>query len=1422
MKNTFLSILLLLISQLSFAQIDSLTVEWDTSSVSQRIVLDSIFENLDLSTMQTEYLLDYGAIINEPSKYNGTELDSTNIVRPVDFQGVYYTLDFAAISPASKTYFPSYDSELETQDNYLAMNMMPISIISAAYDRIDSNSLEDNRIEIVEGRYLYTGPNPSSPFIQQHSVLAATAKYTMADSSVSFIIPSELIKQNQEKTLTHLTIDFDNGQGPILVNFDTPYEVNYDTEGKKHILYTYYYDDNTTEQSHGEIYQPLENFKYKYVNDVFNTINGLPQGKVWWADSGMIADETFNGAKGKADVTIAYGCGNTKILKPLIVAPGIDHPQLVELSGRESEDYLGFLNWLGQASTINGQILEDLLENEGYDLIYVDYENGADYIERNAKLLKTVINRVNQELVANGSNEPITVLGISMGGVVARRALVELEADNVQHNVETYISFDSPHNGAYIPIGLQEMTQHVANARVLGIPVRRMVRTVQLGMDILENPASNQLLMLHAAHTKNNKPNPDPLHPQLMAEMDNFGFPQQVSTRGVQIRNISITNGAGDGTQRTDIAPNDRMIDFKLNNRTLVNNFTNATGFWASVLTGASQLLASINIDLDVNATPANGNREEVYKGTIINIFNPFGIKIIPIPLTLSYKQVKVLSDFCLECVPGGSGGLAAQAGGVAFPGLTFHSDNFTFMPSITGLAVNPPFRNIMTLDLVASYNPVNETWNNNESEFNNFASAQPFVANGQNFSNEGHTDWTTNNTQFFIDQVLSPFRYEHITSGTILSPIFTLPATEIYNFGKNTTDRIGSTTIFGTLSVNKNIEVGSHNGANSFIGDIPVAGSHFQLSTRSASCATSQSINNFGTIEIGDNSVSNTADLILTNGTTLSLRGGSELRIADNSSLIVEEGALLRIYDNTTIHLEGSNSKIIVKGQIRIESNSTFAFTKGSASNSGYLHLIINEHNQGEVFTGTGSPTVNITGTNAFSDEVIRVEGGTLNIPANFANFQITSGKINLVAGSTSSNKAQLDISSPIAMDFCLINGIGTGSHKPTGLITHGQSDISMPHLYMDNLDIGWYAKNNTLGNQPTIGYALIKKCVTGLVYEHIGVASLANVNTHTCETGIELHNYASGTLVNCNFTDISNTGLLVFNLTEPSLIHNLIDNNTFYNCYLGIDNTSTNSNSTTLKCTKFFYNANAMKSANGLNMSPTTVYNGYVGGDNSVYKCNSGIQLINNPALTMSNGQNNFYGLPSMTPYNFIYGSVSFSSINSTNSTIDVANNYWNPVPSSGSISSTGTSYCNLSSTGYFLGPHPTTFNLTPAGIILPLPNTTCFTVPATGEQAGGYIPKQKVEMVETFKTGILNVVPNPMENYSTLVIESEDESSYQITVLDAFGKVVIDDYYPCHEGVNAYRINLEGQRVGLYFVKIYAKNELLGVKKVIKINR
>jgi hypothetical protein len=938
-------------------------------------------------------------------------------------------------------------------------------------------------------------------------------------------------------------------------------------------------------------------------------------------------------------------------------------------------------------------------------------------------------------------------------------------------------------------------------------------------MGILENPATNQLLLFHSAHTTNNNPNPDPLHPQLMAEMDAFGFPQQVSVRGIQIRNLSITNGSGSGALRTDISPNERMIDFELNNLTLVNQFTNVNGFWAIVLAGASRLVATVHINLEANAVPANGNREVVYKGTIL-LYT--GIRFLPLPLAANHKKVKVISNSCLECVPGGAFSLSSQINGITFPGLTLNATNFTFMPSISGVAVNNPFRSIFTLDMVSVFNPLTETWTNNQSSMNNFASAQPFTSGGQNFSNERHTDWTTNNTQFFIDQVLPPFRYERLTSSNNLNPISFLSSSETYNFGKNTTDRVGATTIFGTFLINKDLEVGYHNSPNSFLGDLPVQGSHFELRTRSASCDGALLINNFGTIEVGDNTVSNTANFILSNGTTLNMRPNSVIKIADNSSLVIEEGALLNVFDNSSIHLEGPNSRIVVHGRIRVEGSSTLKVTRGSASQSGYLHLFVNDLNQGELFSGTTGMNIDIVGASVYN-EVLRIEGGTLTVPANFDDFQVSQGKVNLVKGSTNGTTGHIEVHSPMTANHMRISSIGNGAVTPNGLTTFGQSGVHLNNLFIDNLRTGWIAKNKDNGNHPVIANVKIRECEKAMMFEHLGTSSLENVSIHNCFIGIELNSHASGTIANCNFSNVYTEGLFVVNATVTNQIHILLDNNTFNNCQLGINNTANNLNttSTTLKCNQFNFNALAIKTADKLNMSKTALYNGFVGGDNSIYECQAGIELNGNE-FTMSNGENNFYGIGTATTYNFIHGSVDVASINTTNNTIDFSNNYWYPVPSSGNINSTGNSYCDIVSIAYFSGPYPTTLVITPTGGLLPQVNTTCFTVPTGGGQSGGGGNEgQRNYLLDEIKSEA-KLAPNPTSDQTVLTINSMAPLSTKFSLVDAFGKVIKTNDWLLREGVNNYTIDLGDYPTGVYFIRISANNQLLDVKKIVKINR
>ena len=99
----------------------------------------------------------------------------------------------------------------------------------------------------------------------------------------------------------------------------------------------------------------------------------------------------------------------------------------------------------------------DNLVGNDYDVIILDFDNNTTKIEWNAELFIELLNVINQELVSNNSKHRIDVLGVSMGGLIIRYALAKMEHIGIDHRVEHYISFDSPHRGANIPLGIQQM-----------------------------------------------------------------------------------------------------------------------------------------------------------------------------------------------------------------------------------------------------------------------------------------------------------------------------------------------------------------------------------------------------------------------------------------------------------------------------------------------------------------------------------------------------------------------------------------------------------------------------------------------------------------------------------------------------------------------------------------------------------------------------------------------------------------------------------------------------------------------------------------------------------------------------------------------------------------------------------------------------
>jgi len=116
----------------------------------------------------------------------------------------------------------------------------------------------------------------------------------------------------------------------------------------------------------------------------------------------------YNGGVAGGTVTVAYANGNNTgtIRKPLIVLEGYDISRALN-SQRYNYNYNSFTNGIvfgginvfytdGQGQSAVQVNFNDQLSDVGqYDLIFLDYDNGTDYMQRNAYLAERLIQWVN-------------------------------------------------------------------------------------------------------------------------------------------------------------------------------------------------------------------------------------------------------------------------------------------------------------------------------------------------------------------------------------------------------------------------------------------------------------------------------------------------------------------------------------------------------------------------------------------------------------------------------------------------------------------------------------------------------------------------------------------------------------------------------------------------------------------------------------------------------------------------------------------------------------------------------------------------------------------------------------------------------------------------------------------------------------------
>src|SRR5690554_2679098 len=188
---------------------------------------------------------------------------------------------------------------------------------------------------------------------------------------------------------------------------------------------------------------------------------------------------------GQGEFEIFLDTYNGILNKPIIVLDGFDPGD----SRSIGDIYAGL--------SFGGQNFADVLRNEGFDIVVLNapvytsngkvIDGGSDYIQRNAMVLIALIEQLNADKVGE---EELVILGPSMGGLIARYALTYMEANNLETETRLYISADTPHRGANIPISIQYLINYFAEQ--VGDATAQLVVN-----QLLKSPAAKEMLVDH-------------------------------------------------------------------------------------------------------------------------------------------------------------------------------------------------------------------------------------------------------------------------------------------------------------------------------------------------------------------------------------------------------------------------------------------------------------------------------------------------------------------------------------------------------------------------------------------------------------------------------------------------------------------------------------------------------------------------------------------------------------------------------------------------------------------------------------------------------------------------------------------------------------------------------------------------------------
>lgn len=494
---------------------------------------------LNQSKIASDYLIDRVVYDNNLLLSNGQSESLVN--RPSDFfngiESVLYSNQDTLVRKNNNMFLENHVAFFNGTGEY------PIGVANYKFKRIKCSALTDGSFTQCENGLIEN--NTSSSSYEENRYFSVSPLTGMITGNIvkyyigNMFYLTNLTNENIEK----IEIDFGNGTGYQTVTQNQSILVNYGSSSSYILIKSkvtvkdlsnsstqiLYSSSTVYRQAVSTIVQKRANPNARISVDNItqpDVHQGFPDNSFHYETKMVYCpNQPQNGYPGciqqvkvmdyKITYSIIFSDQNQtsrKLRKPLIFCDGFDpdnkrsyfntnYAKAPDLDN--DKDYRGLFHlingdpspWYNGSSSVG---LIDKLLFLGYDIVVIDYLDGAGDVNTNAHFVRRFLNEViNSQAYRDNQTEEAIFVGPSMGGLISRIAIKTMETAGENHHIKQWVSFDSPQQGAYIPISLQLGMEFFTktNGSLFNSEAKSAVKS-------LNEPAALQMLSYHHTNSK--------------------------------------------------------------------------------------------------------------------------------------------------------------------------------------------------------------------------------------------------------------------------------------------------------------------------------------------------------------------------------------------------------------------------------------------------------------------------------------------------------------------------------------------------------------------------------------------------------------------------------------------------------------------------------------------------------------------------------------------------------------------------------------------------------------------------------------------------------------------------------------------------------------------------------------------------------